>query len=74
MTAGTAIKAYRTGKGLTQKEFGAKFGVTDVTVWRWEKGARQVDPALVPVVSAETGIPPKEIRPDLAELLKDGGG
>lgn len=66
----TVLKQHRTARGLTQAEFGAKLGVPDVTVSRWETGERRIDVAFVPKVSAETGIPAEQLRPDLAELLR----
>jgi transcriptional regulator with XRE-family HTH domain len=66
------LKAYRTKQNprLSQGQLAGLLGVTRTTVARWETGARKVDKDLVPTVSAKTGIPAKEIRPDLAELFE----
>jgi transcriptional regulator with XRE-family HTH domain len=52
---------------LSQAALAERLGVTRLTVTRWESGARKIDPDLVLVVAAETGIPAKELRPDLLE-------
>jgi transcriptional regulator with XRE-family HTH domain len=42
-------------------------GVGRPTVFRWETGARKIDDALIHSVSEKTGIPARELRPDLVE-------
>jgi transcriptional regulator with XRE-family HTH domain len=64
------LKAYRDREGLTQAELGKRLGVPRNSVARWEIGARKIDTALVPSVAQKTGIPPRELRPDLAEMLQ----
>lgn len=66
------LKTYRATQNprLSQGQLADQLGVTRTTVARWETGARKVDKDLVPTVSAKTGIPAKEIRPDLAELFE----
>jgi hypothetical protein len=39
-------------------------------VHRWESGARKIETDLVPKVSKRTGIPAKELRPDLVKELE----
>jgi transcriptional regulator with XRE-family HTH domain len=68
------LAQYRHDKELTQDALANLLGVTKSAVSRWESGGRKIDLEKVPAVSAKTGIPPQELRPDLAELLKDGGG
>jgi DNA-binding XRE family transcriptional regulator len=59
----------------TQKSAAEEVGVDRVTWARWETDPeRKIDTDKLPTVSAKTGIPPGKLRPDLAELLKDGGG
>lgn len=52
---------------LSQAALAAQLGVTRLTVTRWESGARKIDPDLVPLVAEKTGIPAKELRPDIVE-------
>ena len=70
MAASHPLRKFREDRRLTQEALGKELGVTGVTVWRWEKGERQIDRSLVANVSAKTGIPARELRPDLAELIE----
>lgn len=54
----------------SRAKLAAALGVQRPTVHRWEKGERQIDKDLVPVVSEKTGIPRRELRPDWAEALE----
>lgn len=63
------LKAFRQREGLSQEAFAELIGVDRVTVARWETGQREIGKEHLPVVSAKTGIPRRELRPDLAELL-----
>lgn len=63
------LKDYRTAKGLTQDALAKELGVTNITVSRWETGARKIERKLLPMVAEKTGIAPRILRPDLAELL-----
>jgi transcriptional regulator with XRE-family HTH domain len=66
------LKAYRDANGLTQERLGKLIGVPRETVARWECGARKIGQRkLLQVVSEKTGISPRELRPDLAELMGD---
>lgn len=71
MAASHPLKTYREANGLTQEALGKELGVTDVTISRWETGARRIDDDLLPKVAEKTGIPKTELRPDLVELLKE---
>lgn len=66
------LKLYRERQDppLSQERLAGLLDVSRVTVTRWESGARKMDGELVPKVSLVTGIPPAELRPDLAELLE----
>ena len=64
------LKKYRTDRGLTQEALGGELGVTGVTVSRWETGARKIDDDLVQLIADRTGIRARELRPDLAELMR----
>lgn len=63
------LKAYRSRQKLTQRGLAALLGVARETVGRWETGDRKTDRNLLTAISAKTGIPAKELRPDLAENL-----
>jgi transcriptional regulator with XRE-family HTH domain len=65
------LKAYRESQTprLSQAALAEKLGVIRTTLARWESGARKIDASKLLAVSAETGIPAKELRPDLAELM-----
>lgn len=52
---------------LSQAGLASKLGVARLTVLRWETGERKIDPSLIPTVTERTGIPAKELRPDLIE-------
>lgn len=60
---------YRQQQSLTQARLGALLGVTDVTVSRWENGIRKIDQNKLSEVARLTGIPARDLRPDLAELM-----
>jgi len=63
------LSAYRKSQvpPLSEAELARKLGVGRPTVHRWENGTRKIDSSLVPMVSEITGIPAKELRPDLIE-------
>lgn len=63
------LKAYRETQTprLSQAGLASKLGVARLTVLRWETGERKIDPSLIPTVTERTGIPAKELRPDLLE-------
>ena len=66
------LRAFREKQNppLSQDQLADLLGVTRVTVWRWETGARQVDVELLPAVSEKTSIPAADLRPDLAALMR----
>lgn len=63
------LKAYRSTQTpkMSQAGLAQALGVARLTVLRWETGERKIDPELIPHISEKTGIPPKELRPDLIE-------
>ena len=71
MVGSHPLKTYRDKREITQEALGKELGVTDVTISRWETGARKIDDELLPMVSEKTGIPKSKLRPDLAELLSE---
>lgn len=74
MASNHPLYRYRKERGQTQEQLAHDLGVTGVTVSRWETGRRSVDRDLVPAISQKTKIPPRELRPDLAELIDDRSG
>ena len=56
---------------LSQGDLAGLLDVARETVSRWETNTRTIPTSMVPDVSARTGIPAKELRPDLAELLNE---
>lgn len=73
MNATHPLKKYRRSQSprLTQGRLAKALRVSRTTVARWEIGARKIDPELVAIISAMTGIPKRELRPDLADLMKE---
>lgn len=65
------LKDYRRSRGITQAQLADELGTTPMTVYRWEAGTRKIDKDRVPAVSAKTGIPTRQLRPDLAELFAE---
>lgn len=63
------LKTYRETQTprLSQAGLASKLGVARLTVLRWETGERKINPSLIPEVTKQTGIPAKELRPDLIE-------
>lgn len=71
MSGNHPLKNYRLRRGVTQDALAKELGVSSITVSRWETGARRVDPALLTAIAEKTGIPVRDLRPDLAELVGD---
>jgi transcriptional regulator with XRE-family HTH domain len=65
------LKTYRDEEKLTQRGLGQLLGVSRTTVARWESGARKTGRDLLPKIAEKTGIAPRILRPDLAELLDE---
>lgn len=55
---------------LSQQALADLLGVDRVTVARWETGTRKIDETRLSQVAEKTGIPPRELRPDLARALQ----
>jgi DNA-binding XRE family transcriptional regulator len=67
------LRAYRSRHALTQTELAGSLGVARETLARWETGASKPGRVALPTIEAKTGIPAKELRPDLAEILGVAG-
>jgi transcriptional regulator with XRE-family HTH domain len=63
------LRAYRSRENLTQAQLAKRLGLRRETIARWEIGAARPDRALLSDIEAKTGVPAKELRPDLAEIL-----
>lgn len=50
----------------SQTDLAKQLDVDRVTVARWESGDRKPDPALLSKIVEITGIPARDLRPDLA--------
>ncbi len=61
------IRTYRLQREWSQQALGEFLGVNRLTILRWENWQRPIDPDLVPHVAAKTGIPARELRPDIVE-------
>lgn len=61
------IKTYRAGRKLSQQALADQLGVSRLTILRWENRQRPIDPDLVPRVAKKTGIPARELRPDIVK-------
>lgn len=72
MVGSHPLREYRKERGLTQAALGKELGVTGQTVWRWETGSRRIDDDLLTKVADLTKIPKLKLRPDLAELVREG--
>jgi transcriptional regulator with XRE-family HTH domain len=64
------LTKYREQKNLSQPELARLLGVGRSTVHRWEAETRKIDRDLLPTITEKTGIPAKELRPDLVEALE----
>jgi len=52
---------------LSQAGLAKMLGVNRLTILRWEGGERKIDPDRLSGVAEKTGIPAKDLRPDLIE-------
>lgn len=73
MVGSHPLRVYRKDRGITQNALAKELGVHPLTVSRWEVGHRRIAGALLGLVAEKTGIPKRELRPDLSELLTEVG-
>lgn len=64
------LAVYRKQTGITQKTLAKELGVAEMTVSRWELRERSIGIKNLDLVSEKTGIPKRELRPDLAEHME----
>ena len=67
----TVLKQHRADAGVTQEALAGDLGVSVMTVSRWETGERKIAAERLSDVSEKTGIPKRELRPDLAESMQE---
>lgn len=67
------LKIFRKGRCLSQRGLAALLGVSNAAVSRWESGERKLDADMLPLIVERTGIPARELRPDLAALMRGDG-
>ncbi len=53
----------------SQGDLGRELSVSREAINRWENGKRKIDTDILPRVVEVTGIPARELRPDLATLF-----
>lgn len=73
MSSNHPLAKFRAEKSLTLSALARMLGIGVSTVHRWESGTRNIDPEILPTVVAVTGIPARELRPDLARLFGEAG-
>ena len=69
MTNVHPLRAFRLAQDppLSIAQLADLLGVGRPTVFRWETGARKIDERFIHAVSEKTGIPARDLRPDLVE-------
>lgn len=72
MQANHPLTVYREQHSLTRADLARDLSVSKTTITRWEEGKRKIDDTKITHVAKITGIPAKELRPDLAELIGAG--
>lgn len=65
------LKSYRERQDppLSQQALAEKLDVDRLTIHRWETNKRKPGLDHLPKITERTGIPARELRPDLVELL-----
>ncbi|WP_296741365.1 helix-turn-helix transcriptional regulator [Mesorhizobium sp.] len=71
MTVAHPLTAYRNSftPPKSQDDLARELSVSRNAINRWENGKRKVDIEILPRVAKHTGIPARDLRPDLAELF-----
>ena len=63
------LKAFREREKLSPADLARFLGVARPTIDRWETGERKIGKTQLANVAEKTGIPARELRPDLSELM-----
>lgn len=71
-TAEHPIREYRARAGISLDALAKRVGTSKATLSRVEAGKQPVSQKLLPKIAEETGIPRRDLRPDLVELLGEG--
>jgi len=58
---------------LSKTALAEMLGVSRITIWRWEAGTRRPGLQQIPSIAGKTGIPARELRPDLAKAMGAAG-
>lgn len=71
MSEAHPLKSYRDHHipALSQEAMARLIGVDRLTIHRWETGKRKPDRKFLAKITENTGIPARDLRPDLVELL-----
>lgn len=64
------LRTWRNERGIKSEDAGKMVGVTGVQWTRYETGERSVSLFRLPLVSKVTGIPARDLRPDLFEAME----
>lgn len=71
MEGNQPLKTYRESNSLSRDDLAALIGVDRATVFRWETGQRKPGVEKLSKITEVTGIPAKELRPDLAAAMDE---
>jgi transcriptional regulator with XRE-family HTH domain len=71
-TSGQRIRAFRLSHSprLSVEDLGNQVGRSKATISKIENGLQLPSPKVAKALSEITGIPAKELRPDLAEIME----
>ncbi len=63
------LQVYRETHKLSKAGLALRLEVDRSTIHRWESGLRKIDDAKISHVSKKTGIPARQLRPDLHQMF-----
>lgn len=66
-----ALTDYRVKQGWTFADLARFLEECRPTVHHWETGARKIGRKKLERIAEKTGIPKRELRPDLAEVMRE---
>jgi transcriptional regulator with XRE-family HTH domain len=64
------LTVYRERHGLSKTALADLLGTSRANITRWESGGRKPSRRLIPMITGKTGISPRELRPDLVEMIE----